>query len=79
MKVRLFAAAALAAMLAVAASTASAQTDGSGRAAASKITVWLQVDAQTGWPDLVAAANAAFQAKHPGTTVDVQYQTGVTT
>jgi N,N'-diacetylchitobiose transport system substrate-binding protein len=75
MKVRLFAAAALAAMLAVAASTASAQTDGSGHAtAASKITVWLQVDAQTGWPDLVAAANAAFQAKHPGTTVDVQYQ-----
>jgi len=75
MKVRLFAAAALAAMLAVAASTASAHTSGSGRAAASKITVWLQVDAQTSWPDLVAAANQAFEAKHPGTTVDVQYQT----
>jgi N,N'-diacetylchitobiose transport system substrate-binding protein len=75
MKVRLFAAAALAATLAVAASTASARTSGSDRAAASKITVWLQVDAQTGWPDLVAAANQQFQAKHPGTTVDVQYQT----
>jgi N,N'-diacetylchitobiose transport system substrate-binding protein len=62
-------------MLAVAASTASAHTSGSGRAAASKITVWLQVDAQTSWPDLVAAANQAFEAKHPGTTVDVQYQT----
>ncbi len=71
-KARLFAAAALAATLAVAASTASARTD---RAAASKITVWLQVDAQTGWPDLVAAANQAFQAKHPGVSVDVQYQT----
>jgi N,N'-diacetylchitobiose transport system substrate-binding protein len=75
MKLRLFAAAALAATLAVAASTASARTSGSDRAAASKITVWLQVDAQTGWPDLVAAANQQFQAKHPGTTVDVQYQT----
>ena len=37
--------------------------------------MWLQVDAQTSWPDLVAAANQAFEAKHPGTTVDVQYQT----
>jgi N,N'-diacetylchitobiose transport system substrate-binding protein len=75
MKVRFFAAAALAAVLAVAASTASARTSGSNRAAASKITVWLQVDAQTGWPDLVAAANQQFHAKHPGATVDVQYQT----
>jgi N,N'-diacetylchitobiose transport system substrate-binding protein len=74
MKVRFFAAAALAAMLAVGASTASAQTDGGGSAKASKITVWLQVDAQTSWPDLVAAANQTFEAKHPGTTVDVQYQ-----
>jgi N,N'-diacetylchitobiose transport system substrate-binding protein len=75
MKVRFFAAAALAAVLAVAASTASARTSGTNRAAASKITVWLQVDAQTGWPDLVAAANQQFHAKHPGATVDVQYQT----
>jgi N,N'-diacetylchitobiose transport system substrate-binding protein len=75
MKVRFFAAAALAAVLAVAASTASARTSGTTRAAASKITVWLQVDAQTGWPDLVAAANQQFHAKHPGATVDVQYQT----
>jgi len=74
MKVRLFAVAALVAMLAVAASSASARTNVSGRAAASKITVWLQVDAQSGWPEIVAAANQAFEAKHPGTTVDVQYQ-----
>jgi len=76
MKVRFFAAAALAAVLAVAATTAaSARPSHTGRAAASKITVWLQVDAQSGWPNLVAAANQAFEAKHPGTTVDVQYQT----
>src|SRR5918911_3621143 len=59
----------------VAVSTAAARTDGPTRASASKITVWLQVDAQTGWPDLVASTNAAFQKAHPGTTVDVQYQT----
>jgi len=75
MKARFFFAAALAAALAVAASTASAKPTGSEHALASKITVWLQVDAQSGWPNLVAAANQQFQAKHPGATVDVQYQT----
>jgi N,N'-diacetylchitobiose transport system substrate-binding protein len=74
MRVRLFAAAAVVLTLAVMASTASARTYRSGSAAASKITVWLQVDAQSGWPDVVAAANQAFEAKHPGTNVDVQYQ-----
>jgi N,N'-diacetylchitobiose transport system substrate-binding protein len=43
-------------------------------AQANKLTVWLQVDAQSGWPDIVAAANAQFQKDHPGYTVDVQYQ-----
>jgi N,N'-diacetylchitobiose transport system substrate-binding protein len=75
MKVRLFAAAAIVLTLAVVASTASARTNRSGSAAASKITVWLQVDAQTGWPDLVASANQQFESKHPGVNVDVQYQT----
>jgi N,N'-diacetylchitobiose transport system substrate-binding protein len=59
----------------VAVSTAAARTDSPTRASASKITVWLQVDAQTGWPDLVASTNAAFQKAHPGVSVDVQYQT----
>ena len=27
---------------------------------------WLQVDAQSGWPDIVAAANPQFQKDHPG-------------
>lgn len=39
------------------------------------ITVWLQVDAQNGWPDAVKAANDAFQQQHPGVSVKVQYQT----
>lgn len=47
----------------------------SGATKADGITVWLQVDAQSGWPDVVAAANKQFQADHPGTSVDVQYQT----
>ena len=56
---------------AVTAATSGAATK---RAAASSITVWLQVDAQSGWPDVVAAANKQFQSDHPGTTVNVQYQ-----
>jgi len=46
----------------------------SGANKKSSITVWLQVDAQSGWPDLVAAATAQFQKAHPGVGVDVQYQ-----
>jgi N,N'-diacetylchitobiose transport system substrate-binding protein len=57
--------------LGVVAATASASGQ---RAQASKLTVWLQVDAQTGWPDVVAAATKQFQQDHPGWTVDVQYQ-----
>src|SRR6476659_9837646 len=37
--------------------------------------VWLQVDAQSGWPDVVKGATAAFQKQHPGVGVNVQYQT----
>ncbi len=32
-------------------------------------------DAQTNWPEAVAAANQAFGQKHPGVNVKVQYQT----
>ena len=35
------------------------------------ITVWLQTDAQQGWPEAVAAATTAFKAKHPNTAVKV--------
>ena len=71
MKLRVIGAALLVAALGVVAATASAS---SGRQQANKLTVWLQVDAQSGWPDLVAAANQQFQSDHPGWTVDVQYQ-----
>jgi len=71
MKVRYLAAALLVAMLAVAASTASG---GTSRSHATKIVVWLQTDAQSGWPEAVALANRNFKAQHPDVDVDVQYQ-----
>src|SRR5256886_7841009 len=71
MKVRYLAAGLLVAMLAVAASTASG---GTSRSHATKVVVWLQNDAQNGWPEAVALANSTFKAQHPGVTVDVQYQ-----
>jgi N,N'-diacetylchitobiose transport system substrate-binding protein len=72
MKVRYLAAALLVAMLAVAASTASG---GTSRSHATKIVVWLQNDAQNGWPEAVALANRNFKAQHPDVDVDIQYQT----
>src|SRR5262249_44576757 len=72
MNVRVFAIAALVAALAVVAVGASGASGGS---AANTLTVWLQVDAQSGWPEVVAAANAQFKAQNPGWNVDVQYQT----
>jgi N,N'-diacetylchitobiose transport system substrate-binding protein len=71
MKARFLVAAIIAAILAVAATTASG---GTKKGQADKIVVWLQDDAKNGWPEAVAAATNAFQAKHPGAEVDVQYQ-----
>jgi N,N'-diacetylchitobiose transport system substrate-binding protein len=72
MRMRKFIAAAFVAALAVVAVTA---TTASGGKAAETLTVWLQVDAQSGWPDVVAAANAQFKNQNPGWDVDVQYKT----
>src|SRR4051812_43192234 len=44
------------------------------KATVDSITVWLQVDAQSGWQSSVDLANAAFEKQHPGTKVNVQYQ-----
>src|SRR5471030_29199 len=62
-------------LVAVAAAAVAAATSGATKkATASSITVWLQIDAQSGWPDVVAAASQKFQSDHPGTTVNLQYQ-----
>jgi len=71
MRTRVFVAVVAAVALGVVAATASASSQHSQ---ANKLTVWLQVDAQSGWPDVVAAANAQFAKDHPGWSVDVQYQ-----
>jgi N,N'-diacetylchitobiose transport system substrate-binding protein len=72
MKRRSIVALGLVVVLAIAlAATTSAATK---KTAANSITVWLQTDAQNGWPDLVAAVNQQFQSAHPGTTVNIQYQ-----
>ncbi|MFE9647837.1 sugar ABC transporter substrate-binding protein [Streptomyces sp. NPDC006365] len=39
-----------------------------------ELTVWLMVDAQTSWPELVKQANTEFGEKYPGVKVNVQYQ-----
>jgi len=53
----------------VVATTASASTK------SHTLVVWLQVDAKTGWPKVVANATAAFKKANPGWNVNVQYQT----
>jgi len=58
----------------LAAALAAATSSATKKATAGSITVWLQTDAQSGWPDVVAAANQKFQADHPGTNVNIQYQ-----
>ena len=60
--------------LAVAASTAGASVNAPRERTANNLTVWLQVDARSGWPEAVAAANAQFEKDHPGWNVTVQYQ-----
>ena len=71
MKARYLAALAMVAVLGLAVPTAGAD---SSRSTAS-ITVWLQTDAQNGWPELVASVNQQFGREHPGVDVNVQYQT----
>ena len=58
----------------VAAAVAATTSGATKKANASSITVWLQTDAQSGWADLVASVNQKFQSDHPGTSVNVQYQ-----
>jgi N,N'-diacetylchitobiose transport system substrate-binding protein len=71
-RLRIVALAGVVALLAVAATTASG---GIAQKSATKLVVWLQTDAQAdNWKPITDAANKAFEASHPGMTVDVQYQ-----
>lgn len=50
------------------------QVRGSDKGAdAKELTVWLTVDAQNNWPELVKAADAAIKAKHPGIKINHEY------
>jgi N,N'-diacetylchitobiose transport system substrate-binding protein len=60
--------------LLVAAMTAGAAASKPAARSANNLTVWLQVDARSGWPEAVAAATTQFKAAHPGWDVTVQYQ-----
>jgi N,N'-diacetylchitobiose transport system substrate-binding protein len=71
MKARILVAVAVVAAVGVTASAAGGSTARSN----ASITVWLQNDAQNGWPDLVASVNSQFGKDHPGVDVNVQYQT----
>jgi len=51
-----------------------ATTASAGTKTTHTLTVWLQVDAQNGWANLVGDANTAFESANPGWTVDVVYQ-----
>jgi N,N'-diacetylchitobiose transport system substrate-binding protein len=67
---------AVAVVVVAVAALASTAVGGTTGKAAGSITVWLQTDAQApNWEPIVKAANAQFQKDHPGTTVNVQYQT----
>jgi len=69
-----YVAVALAVAVAAGAPAASARTEAA--TASSKITVWLMTDAEgPAWAGVVAAANRAFEAAHPGVEVEVQIQT----
>jgi N,N'-diacetylchitobiose transport system substrate-binding protein len=75
MKRRSIGALALAAALLVSAVAASAGSSKPDRQSATKIVVWLQNDAESGWKQVVTSTNDAFRAKHGDVEVDVQYQT----
>ncbi|WP_381794263.1 sugar ABC transporter substrate-binding protein [Streptomyces niveus] len=60
-------------------SVAACGSDDSGSAKDPKdrkdtVTVWLMVDAQSTWPELVKDVNAQFKEKYPNVKVNVQYQ-----
>ena len=75
MKRKLIAAIGIAGMMvSIAACGGDKGSGGSDKGAdAKELTVWLTVDAQNNWPDLVKAADAAVQKKHPGVKINHEY------
>ncbi|MFE9608934.1 extracellular solute-binding protein [Streptomyces sp. NPDC006012] len=73
MKRKLIAAIGIAGMVFSIAACGGDKDGGSGGADAKELTVWLTVDAQNNWPDLVKAADAAVQKKHPGIKIKHEY------
>ncbi|WP_328536774.1 extracellular solute-binding protein [Streptomyces sp. NBC_00344] len=74
MKRKLSAAIGVAGMLVSIAACGSDSKDGGSKTAEPKsLTVWLTVDAQKNWPELVKAADDAVVAKHPGLKVKHEY------
>ena len=65
---------AIAAIGAMALATAACGSGGSSSAKSDSITVWLQTDAQTLWPQAVTDATTAFHQENPNVKVNVQYQ-----
>ncbi|MER5908983.1 extracellular solute-binding protein [Streptomyces sp. NPDC001982] len=74
MKRKLIAAIGIAGMVVSIAACGSDKKDDKAQGAdAKELTVWLTVDAQNNWPNLVKAADAAVQKKHPGIKIKHEY------
>ncbi|NBM15608.1 sugar ABC transporter substrate-binding protein [Streptomyces sp. GC420] len=77
MKRKLISAVGVAAMMAGAVACGSDGGDNSAKDPKDRdetLTVWLMVDAQSTWPELVKDVNAQFRKKYPKVDVKVQYQ-----
>ncbi|MEV7087139.1 extracellular solute-binding protein [Streptomyces sp. NPDC093085] len=75
MKRKLIAAIGAAGMVIGLTACGSGDSDGgsAGGGSAKELTVWLTVDAQNNWPELVKAADDALVAKHPGIKIKHEY------
>ncbi|MFI1353749.1 extracellular solute-binding protein [Streptomyces sp. NPDC020898] len=75
MKRKLIAAIGIAGMMVSIAACGDSDSGSSGDtgADAKELTVWLTVDAQNNWPELVKAADAALAKKHPGIKINHEY------
>ncbi len=74
MKRKLAAAIGVAGMMVSIAACGSDNGGGSDKGAdAKELTVWLTVDAQNNWPELVKAADAAVVKNHPGLKIKHEY------